>query len=618
MFALPVITLVQSQETLFQVTLLVPNTSQARMSWAKIIADNLNAVGIKADRVETDFDTVLDRAVQPSDASIVGKSYGEGGFDIAFIGNAWGVDPDPYVAADSSQFPPAGQNWWLWNNSESDRLCRLIQSTPDTTQRLQYVKDWQKVCYDEQPSCCILYTQEQVAFDPTVLEGAPFQTYHYPAWSRAKNWVLNPNTTETSIIFALPSNVPDMGLNPLLSTSYYDYTVFDNVFDTLAERQDMINFKMIPSLATSWDVASDQMTWTVHLRQGVTWQDGVPFTADDVKFTFDMFMNDDLAAPTGSFIKGILGGPDNVQIIDANTVVFKLPKVYSYFVENILGGGNYIVPKHVLENVPPSQWKTHAFSTASGSYTVGSYTAYGPIGTGPYVYSGLDPKTYSSQLTKYDNYWNKAALEANGTYKIQKLYFQFIDGTDAALAALKSGAVDVLDSQYYLGSKLADLQDPWGEYVSYDAFGTQEMGFNMQHPILGTGVDTPLGKLDPSRAAEAARYVRQAISHLIPRQTIIDTLMDGRASPGVTSPVTRVTAGFDTTLEPYSYDVTLAKSLLAAAGYDTGVAPPAADILGQYGLYIVAAVVVVVVVVAGVVVWRMRAKKPATTTEPAK
>ena len=144
------------------------------------------------------------------------------------------------------------------------------------------------------------------------------------------------------------------------------------------------------------------------------------------------------------------------------------------------------------------------------------------------------------------------------------------------------------------------------------------MGFNMQHPVFGTGVDTPLGKQDPTRAAEAARYVRQAISHLINRDNIISTILAGYGSSGLTTPITRVTAGYDTSLTPYSYDVTLAKSLLAAAGYDTGVAPPAADIWGQYGLYIIAAVVVVVVVVAAVVVWRMRAKKPATTTEPAK
>jgi ABC-type transport system substrate-binding protein len=132
------------------------------------------------------------------------------------------------------------------------------------------------------------------------------------------------------------------------------------------------------------------------------------------------------------------------------------------------------------------------------------------------------------------------------------------------------------------------------------------MGFNMNHPVFGTGVDTPLGKSDPSRAAEAARYVRQAISHLIDRDTIISTILAGYGSPGVTTAITRVTAGFDSSLGYYSYDPTLAKSLLAAAGYNTGVAPPSGDFLSTYGLYIAVAVVAVVVVVAAVYFVRKR------------
>jgi len=75
-----------------------------------------------------------------------------------------------------------------------------------------------------------------------------------------------------------------------------------------------------------------------------------------------------------------------------------------------------------------------------------------------------------------------------------------------------------------------------------------------------------------------------------------------------------LSAGYDASLKPYSYDPTLAKSLLAAAGYDTGVAPPAADVWGQYGLYIIAVVVVVIIVVVGAVVWRARKKPPANQT----
>src|SRR5207247_11136254 len=84
------------------------------------------------------------------------------------------------------------------------------------------------------------------------------------------------------------------------------------------------------------------------------------------------------------------------------------------------------------------------------------------------------------------------------------------------------------------------------------------MGFNMQHPIFGTGVDTPLGKSDPSKAALAAKDVRQAISHAVPRDLIVQQLLLGYAYPGITTPVAgkyqtgiAVKAGFDTSLKPY-------------------------------------------------------------------
>jgi ABC-type transport system substrate-binding protein len=54
----------------------------------------------------------------------------------------------------------------------------------------------------------------------------------------------------------------------------------------------------------------------------------------------------------------------------------------------------------------------------------------------------------------------------------------------------------------------------------------------MRHPVFGTGTETPLGKSNPERAAEAARYVRQAFDYLIPRQLIIDNLISGLATPG--------------------------------------------------------------------------------------
>jgi len=182
----------------------------------------------------------------------------------------------------------------------------------------------------------------------------------------------------------------------------------------------------------------------------------------------------------------------------------------------------------------------------------------------------------------------------------------FIEESDPAITALKNGEVDVLDSQYHLQTKLSSIQEPWGSYVTYDAFGVQELGFNMLHPVFGTGVDTPLGQQDPSRAAEAARYVRQALSHLIPRQNIINTILGGFGTPAATVAILPLTSGYDPNIQAHPYDVEMAKTLLAQAGYDTGVELPSKGFLEEYGLYIAVAVVAVIVAVGAVFFLRRR------------
>lgn len=605
-FLLPAASLVRGQTALFKVTLSVPSTNPSRQAWAEIVKANMIDAGIDAVSVIQDWDTIYDRALDPP-PEIVGKVYDDGGFDMLFVGYAMGIDPDPYSLYHSSQLPP-GQNYYNWNNTENDRLCKLIKETVDENQLLQYIKEWQKLGYDEQPAITIKYDQEVVCFDPTALMKEPFRLLHYPAWPRVAEWELNPSTTQTTIVIAQTGPAPAEGLNNWVSTSYYDLTVFGVVFDALTKRENLDTLEVVPALATSWEVADDDMTWTVHLRQGVKWHDGVDFTAADVKFTYTAAMADELASNQGAFVKSIIGSPDNIEIVDDYTLIFHLPAPYAFFASSLISEGTtgWMLPKHVLENVPYDQWRSHTFNTGVGSYEANGQTWYGPIGTGPYWYAGYDPITFTNALTRNDDYWNAQTLRDAGLFEIENYLVVFIEGSDAAITALKTGEVDVLDSQYSLQAKLGSIEEPWGDYVGYDAFGVQELGFNMLHPIFGTGVDTPLGQQDPSRAAEAARYVRQAISHMVPRESIITSILDGYGTPGVTTPITTLTAGYDSSLVPYSYDITLAKSLLAAAGYDTGVAPPSKGFLEEYGLYVAAAIVVVVVAVGAVYFIRKR------------
>ena len=606
-FLLPASFMVRGQsETLFSFTLTTPSTNPSRQEWSEVIQTSLQAVGIDAKRVIQDWGTIYDRALDPAD-EVKGKIYDEGGFDALFVGYALNVDPDPYTVYHSSQFPP-GQNYYYFEDSENDRLCNLIKTTVNENERLGYVAEWVDLVNEETPSCTLLYTQEVVAFDPSALQAAPFEANHYPIWPAVELMDLAEGTEQTTIVMAQTGPAPEEGLNPYLSTSYYDLTVFGSVFSKLFRLKDLASLEVENELGVGYSVADDDMTWTIDLRQGVLWHDGTEFTAEDVKFTYASAMEAELASQSGPWLQSIIGSADNIEIVNDYQLIFHLPEPYAYFISNLLGSSTtgWIIPKHVLENVPLGEWKDHPFNTGVGSYTVGDGEYYGPIGCGPYWYMAYDPITYTNYMGKNFEYWDRGALEAAGLFEIAEYRVVFIEGSDAAITSLKQGDVDILDSQYHIETKIDSLEAPWGDHVIYEAFGVQELGFNNNHPVFGTGVDTPLGKETPSRAAEAAKYVRQAISHLIPRQQIIDTILDGYGTPGVTNVVCTLTAGYDPSIEAHPYDVEYAKSLLAAAGYDTGVPPPSGDFLQEYGLYVAIAVVVVVVAVGAVYFLRRR------------
>ena len=200
-----------------------------------------------------------------------------------------------------------------------------------------------------------------------------------------------------------------------------------------------------------------------------------------------------------------------------------------------------------------------------------------------------------------------------------------IGGSDQAITALQTGSVNVLDSQFHLETQPSFLTD-WGTngLAIYDAFGVQEMGINMKHRILGTGVDTPLGKSDPSKAALAAKYVRQAISYAVPRELLIQQLLNGYGNPAITTPVVgnaatgfAVTEGFNANLHPYGFNLTKSRELLIAAGYFPPPPAAAPSFWEAYGLYIVGALIAVIVVLSAVYVMRVRRSPLSPTTMPA-
>ena len=197
-------------------------------------------------------------------------------------------------------------------------------------------------------------------------------------------------------------------------------------------------------MLTSWSHSADGFTWTFNCRQGVTWQDGAPFTADDVLFSLWAYMNPDTGSQFVGFYQSAFG--DNVKFTYSNgtsvtegsgtrmgtitatdkyTVVATLPVLTNGKALRIHGTRNdyrpSIIPMHIFENIAPADWSTSPFNTGTGSMTINGITYTGPVGTGPYKWVSYDPVAQVVHLQKYDNYWNATGLEEHGAIPNERL-----------------------------------------------------------------------------------------------------------------------------------------------------------------------------------------------------
>jgi ABC-type transport system substrate-binding protein len=587
----------QNNEPLFSVTIIAPgNANLLRRQWSQVFASNLQELGIDANVVYLGWTPVYERVFTPSE-EYVGKTFDEGGFDIQAVGWTPGLLPEPrqlYYGGDAGFFAPSGQNYYLWNNTQSNALLDQFITSTDDTEKADLLGQWQQIFFEEVPASQILYEAQPAVVNPVIgnLGNPPtggegwlyFNTAIYPQ-------LITRSDGKDSLVYCATGEIDS--LNPPDSNSWYDTIVWYPIFNGLAEPWPTLSGLsdlQVPSLLTSWSHSADGFTWKFNCRQDVTWHDGEAFSADDIVFSMWALMNGETGSQFVGYYQSVYG--DNVEFTysdgtsetvgtgsrlgsftatDQNTIEIELPelangKPYGYFEPYLLAFTNNIIPKHIFENIAPADWSTTPFATGQGSITINGKTYTGPVGTGPYKWVNYDVAGQVVHLERNDNYWNATALKNDGLFQIKDYYIRFIADKTSALAALKNGEVDMLDYNYQMATDIPSIDPSWGKVLTLDGTGRQEFGYNMRHPIFGTGVDTPLGQSDPSRAAEAAKYIRQAFDFAIPRNLIINNLLGGEGLPGIT-PMAPTQVFFDDSLTARPYDLGQARNLLELAGY---------------------------------------------------
>jgi peptide/nickel transport system substrate-binding protein len=252
------------------------------------------------------------------------------------------------------------------------------------------------------------------------------------------------------------------------------------------------SWKLLPWLLDSWQVSEDQKTLTFKIRSGLTFSDGAPLTAADVKATWDRGLSDTSVYSKLVFNLMTLMSPDQIAMPDDSTIVVTLEQPTVFALKMIATNVVSIMSDEAIE----------ANKTADDP-TAHNYFHESPLGSTAYVLSKWTPGV-EWELAPNPNYWNKEALKNGGVLN------RVVPSPQERLSLLQNGDADIAFN--LLPKDLAALKDnPDINIFNFKIPWNWFLGMNNRIP--------PFDNVD----------VRRAVSHAIPYQTIIDEVMFGFA-----------------------------------------------------------------------------------------
>jgi ABC-type transport system substrate-binding protein len=518
---------------------------------SEVLAENLPKIGIGINIIElTTKDRIAERTWNYPliDYNYI-PTYGEGGYDMVLREIRWDLNYDDFEGYfDSESIAPNGLNYYQYNNPKYDDYLNFFLNVSDPVTRVGYMLDIDAMLYLELPSIAICYPQIVFILKDTVsdinLELLTINQHRLENWEYSDNQTINYGFREQL-----------SGTNIFKKNSVGDSFWTQAVYGSLYTRNKYEDW--VPMIANSTIIISKhngKMNVTVGIDQLAKFSDGSQVLSEDVKYSYELHLNSSLVSNQQINYAKCFQSIESISIIDNYTIQFNLNKIY-FSPYKILSLG--IVDKSRVEPL------INTFGYAIFDELPGTYDVQYDLVTscGPYMLDFLDldhnlfnlsPNTYWNNLT-FSNGIQPRLLSVNGTY---------VSSDHEGFVKLLFGVIDVIKLKDYI---TIDLPSYTNEFSKAPV--TIELGVNMKHPIIGTGELTPVG------TDEAAKFIRRAISHAIPREDIIQKILIGLGAPGVT-PYPCSLLGFDDYLEHYAYDLDLARSYVEMAGYASLCIPP--------------------------------------------
>jgi peptide/nickel transport system substrate-binding protein len=307
------------------------------------------------------------------------------------------------------------------------------------------------------------------------------------------------------------------GLDPTTATSAaIPRVVYSNVVEGLVKIDR--SGKIITALAKDYKISNDGKEYTFFLKKGVTFHDGKPFDAEDVKFTFGRLMD---AQKTGTVHPEYYKEIDSVEAVDSHTVKFKLKNVNSMFLFNLARPDSIIVNSQTVDKLKTA-----------------------PIGTGPFKFNEW-VRGSTLTLSRFEGYHEK------GISYLDKVTFKFIGDPSAQIASLKAGDVDVIAYDVSPENALLLEKDPRFKVLN---------GYTTTEVILSTN--------NARKPFDDVR-VRRAMAYAIDRKALIEGAMSGYGVP-IGSHMDPGNPYYVDLTSVYPYNPQKAKDLLKEAGYPDG------------------------------------------------
>lgn len=481
----------------------------ARYEYGLMVRDTLQELGFEVTYDAQPTPQYLEsRAQEPFPWNLQVRRAGDGYEPAEAIFRSW---------FHSSNIGSGQSNLYGYSNSEVDDLIDQQSTETDPEARTELIHEIQQILREDMPIVPLLaqervmpYNSERFQNPQPMLEAGLGSFWNYVN--------IEPVGDVSTIRTAMPESLN--ALNPLDQTARGNREMLRLIYDRLMRVTP--DLQPEPWAAESVEYADDT-TIEVSLREGMTFHDGEPVTAEDVKFSFEYGAQESPMVETRTeFI-------DSISVDSELDLTFSLTEPYAPFLISTLSRV-FIIPQHIWQDVPGSVNASAAIDWENPE----------AVGSGPFQ---VETANFDSQvqLSAFEDHFNPPNVDG--------LSRAIISGLRAGIRAFESNDLDVLawglpvQDQTRLGNAEGT------ELVSSLMASIHHIGYNLRDPPF----DDPV--------------VRRALAYAIPQQNIVDTVYGGTGST-IHNPMS---PGFDTwywdDVDQYGLDLGTARQMLSDAGY---------------------------------------------------